>query len=25
VASVELYHHDHDGVWRVVDHFPLGG
>ena len=25
VASVELYHHDHDGVWRVVDSFPLGG
>ena len=25
VASVELYHHDTDGVWRVVDSFPLGG
>jgi 2'-5' RNA ligase len=25
VASVELYHHDHDGVWRVVDRFALGG
>ena len=24
VASVELYHHDVDGVWRVVDSFPLG-
>ena len=25
VASVELYHHDHDGVWRVIDSFALGG
>jgi len=25
VASVELYHHDHDGVWRVLDSFALGG
>jgi len=25
VASVELYHHDSDGVWRVLDSFPLGG
>ena len=25
VASVELYHHDNDGVWRVVDSFALGG
>ncbi len=25
VTSVELYHHDHDGVWRVLDSFPLGG
>ncbi len=24
VSSVELYHHDVDGVWRVVDSFPLG-
>ncbi len=23
VASVELYHHDADGVWRVVRSFPL--
>ncbi len=25
VASVELYHHDNDGVWRAVESFPLGG
>jgi 2'-5' RNA ligase len=25
VASVELYHHHRDEVWRVVDSFPLGG
>ena len=25
VASVELYHHHDDGVWRVIDSFPLGG
>lgn len=25
VTAVELYHHDHDGIWRVIDHFPLGG
>jgi len=25
VDSVELYHHDDDGVWRVVDSFPLRG
>jgi 2'-5' RNA ligase len=25
VASVELYHHHTDGVWRVLDSFPLGG
>ncbi|GAA4398600.1 2'-5' RNA ligase family protein [Fodinibacter luteus] len=25
VTSVELYHHDEDGVWRVIDSFPLGG
>lgn len=25
VESVELYHHDHDGVWRVLDTFTLGG
>ena len=25
VESVELYHHDHDGVWRVIDSFALGG
>ena len=25
VASVELYHHDDDGVWRVIDSFALGG
>jgi 2'-5' RNA ligase len=25
VESVELYHHDHDGVWRVIRSFPLGG
>ena len=25
VATVELYHHDHDGVWRVIDSFALGG
>ena len=24
VSSVELYHHDVDGVWRVVDSFALG-
>jgi 2'-5' RNA ligase len=24
VESVELYHHDDDGVWRVVRSFPLG-
>lgn len=24
VDSVELYHHDTDGVWRVVRSFPLG-
>ena len=23
--SVELYHHDDDGVWRAVDSFALGG
>lgn len=25
VASVELYHHDPDGVWRVIRSFPLAG
>ena len=25
VTSVELYHHDDDGVWRVIDSFPLRG
>jgi 2'-5' RNA ligase len=25
VASVELYHHDDDGIWRAVRSFPLGG
>ncbi|NHA66699.1 2'-5' RNA ligase family protein [Phycicoccus flavus] len=25
VGSVELYHHDADGVWRVVESFPLTG
>jgi 2'-5' RNA ligase len=25
VGSVELYHHDTDGVWRVIRSFPLGG
>jgi len=25
VESVELYHHDDDGVWRVIRSFPLGG
>ena len=25
VASVELYHHHEDGVWRVLDSFALGG
>ncbi len=25
VSSVELYHHDTDGVWRVMDTFTLGG
>lgn len=25
VDSVELYHHDDDGVWRVIDSFPLTG
>ena len=25
VTSVELYHHDPDGVWRVVRSFPLAG
>jgi len=25
VATVELYHHGQDRVWRVVDSFPLGG
>ena len=25
VTSIELYHHDYDGVWRVLDSFPLGG
>ncbi len=24
VTAVELYHHDDDGVWRVVRSFPLG-
>ena len=24
VATVELFHHDDDGVWRVIDSFPLG-
>jgi 2'-5' RNA ligase len=24
VSTVELYHHDDDGVWRVVRSFPLG-
>ncbi|GIL36820.1 2'-5' RNA ligase family protein [Phycicoccus sp. DTK01] len=25
VASIELYHHDPDGVWRVIRSLPLGG
>ncbi|MGG5259805.1 2'-5' RNA ligase family protein [Phycicoccus avicenniae] len=25
VESVELYHHDPDGVWRVIRSFPLAG
>lgn len=25
VSSIELYQHDEDGVWRVLDSFPLGG
>jgi 2'-5' RNA ligase len=25
VESVGLYHHGHDGVWRVIDTFALGG
>ena len=25
VESVQLYVHDHDGVWRVIDSFALGG
>lgn len=25
VSTVELYHHDDDGVWRVVRTFDLGG
>ena len=25
VGSIELYHHDADGVWRVIQSFPLGG
>ncbi|QKE85618.1 2'-5' RNA ligase family protein [Arthrobacter sp. NEB 688] len=25
VASIELYHHDPDGVWRVIRSIPLGG
>jgi 2'-5' RNA ligase len=25
VDHLELYHHDHDGVWRVVHRFALGG
>ena len=24
VGSIELYHHGHDGVWRVQESFPLG-
>ncbi len=24
VESLELYHHDHDGVWRIVRSFALG-
>ena len=25
VGSIELYHHDQDGVWRAQESFPLGG
>ena len=25
VASIELYHHGEDRVWRVQQSFPLGG
>jgi len=24
VRAIELYHHDHDGVWKVLRSFPLG-